>query len=87
MIEAADSIQLQLRRKVISVLLPYALILERDKQQEMLNVVLKAVMALEFTWYHVKPFMVSKEAKGDVFCQVRALRDLGLLKSYLLFLW
>ena len=90
MIEAADTVQLQLGHKAISVLLSYALILEKSEQQEMLNVVLGAAMASdprEFMWHHIKPFMVSKEAKGDVVHRVRALGDLGLLKSYLLFLW
>jgi len=75
-------------RKIFSALLPYALILERRDQREMLNVLSHAAMIASsfFEWNHIKPFIVSK---GNVqyIQQVRALGDPEVLKSYLLLFW
>ena len=90
MVEAADPDPIQHKRKAISVLFPYALILEQHKQREMLKAVSRAAIVSDsgaFMWHHIKPFIVSRETKGDVVCQVRALGDIGVLKSYLLLLW
>jgi len=73
--------------EAISVLLPYALILERRNQREMLNALSRvAVIVSHFWWGDIKPFIVSK---GDVqyIRRVRALGDLEVLKSYLLLFW
>jgi len=69
----------------IGVLLPYALILERRDQREMLNALPRVTVTsnLSFEWDRIKPFIVSK---GDVqyIRRVRALGDPEVLKSYLL---
>jgi len=72
----------------IGSLLPYALVLERHDQREMLNMLSR--LAMTPRWDDIRPFTVSKGANGDVvqyIQRVRALGDLEVLKSYLLLLW
>jgi len=165
MAKAADPNSIQCKRKAISALFPYAVILEGRGQWWMLDVLARVAIVAgsrPFMWYHIKPFIMTlfnkpnppslnwvlgliapgvlwhnqshensivawqagsssytKEiglsvvdevlrvaftfpeqptillafqrqpsgARGDAVCHVRALGDLGILKSYLLLLW
>ena len=60
MTEAEDRVPLQLKRKAITTLLPYAVWQERDGQPEMFNTILHAAGASkmsEFVWYHIIEFV------------------------------
>ena len=62
MVEAADSDLIQSRRKAISVLFPYAILLARQGQREMLDAFSRAAKVSNsrlFMWHHIKPFIVT----------------------------
>ena len=165
MVETADPDPIRRRRKAISALFPYAVLLERRGQRGMLDAFSRAARASKsqaFMWHHIKPFIMTlftspnppslnwvlglispgvlwhdqphddlvvawravgpsyteeadrnlvdellqiafvasqrpkvpcelserlMEAQGDDIRRVRALEDIGILKSYLLLVW
>ena len=62
MVEAADPGLIQSRRRAISVLFPYAILLARRGQREMLDAfsrVARASDSVYFMWHHINPFTIT----------------------------
>ena len=68
MAKAADPNPIRRKRKTVSTLFPYALILERRGQWGMLDALSRAAMASNsrpFMWYHIKPFILTLFDKSN----------------------